>query len=354
MQIIRGAESYKLSGCDVTVCFSADQKVLRLLQLTDMQIIDASQQRRPDRLSPAEQIAWQPDTVAHNFEDHVSSLIAQCNPHLIFITGDMVYGSFDDNGSVFERFCRFMDSFGVPWAPVFGNHDNETALGVDWQCARLEQSEYCLFCRGTVSGNSNYTLGIKQGNALIRTFYMLDSHGCLMHSGLYEDQLEWMKECSLRIGDAPSFVCMHHPVGEYYEAERAKGYADEDHLSYVIGVGNKAKDGDFGSKLENYKRIKTLDVPGFYDLLKACHTEAVFAGHFHSINTCILYRGIRWVFGLKTGQYDYHTPGQIGGTLVTLAEGSFDIKHLPSLVPYAPFPRDSIIFKNFLTAPQED
>ena len=52
MQIIRGAESNKLSGCDVTVCFSEDQKVLRLLQLTDMQIIDASQQRRPDRLSP--------------------------------------------------------------------------------------------------------------------------------------------------------------------------------------------------------------------------------------------------------------------------------------------------------------
>ena len=40
--------------------------------------------------------------------------------------------------------------------------------------------------------------------------------------------------------------------------------------------------------------------------------EGIFVGHHHSNSTRILYEGIRWVYGMKTGQYDYHIPGQIG------------------------------------------
>ncbi|MBR6747667.1 MAG: hypothetical protein IKM07_01925, partial [Clostridia bacterium] len=70
-------------------------------------------------------------------------------------------------------------------------------------------------------------------------------------------------------------------------------------------------------------------------------------GHCHSINTCISHRGIRWVFGLKTGQYDYHIPGQLGGTLITLDHDSFDVRHIPTLAPYAPFPGGAKMWDHF-------
>ena len=59
--------------------------------------------------------------------------------------------------------------------------------------------------------------------------------------------------------------------------------------------------------------------------------DAVFAGHCHANNTSVLWEGIRWTYGLKTGQYDYHTAGQLGGTLVTLWDGDFSVAHVPSL-----------------------
>ena len=94
-----------------------------------------------------------------------------------------------------------MDSFAVPWAPVFGNHDNESKMGVAWQCNRFETSEYCLFKRGSVSGNGNYTVGLAVGDRLERTLYMLDSNGCsastdesvIKYRGLYEDQIEFIR-----------------------------------------------------------------------------------------------------------------------------------------------------------------
>ena len=93
--------------------------------------------------------------------------------------------------------------------------------------------------------------------------------------------------------------------------------------------------------------MTTIPVPGFMEVIKQCNVQAVFAGHFHSVNTCISYEGVKWVLGLKTGQYDYHNPGQLGGTLVTLEKDEFTVSHLPSLVKYAPFPGGCCIFDDF-------
>lgn len=360
MEIIKNETAKTLFGCDFIVKFSEDRKngKIKLLQLTDMQIIDAEQKRTPDRLRKDEMIAWSPDKFDENFGNHVKSLIAQSRPDLIFITGDMVYGSFDDSGKTFEWFCDFMDSLSIPWACVFGNHDNESHKGVEWQCSRLENTKYGLFKKGNVSGNGNYTVGICAGNELIRVLHMLDSHGCLDKAGVYPDQLELIRENTKRINtvqnkEVPGFIGMHFPTDEYKDAERFKGYAAEDRACYTIGVDVAAKDDDFGTKAQIFKKVNTVPVPGFLDMVKECGIQAVFAGHFHSVNTCITYEGVKWVMGLKTGQYDYHNPGQIGGTLITLENETFSVSHLPSLVMYAPFPGKCCIFENFFAAENE-
>lgn len=360
--MVKGQNIRKLeNGCDVTVCLEEKRKQtkIKLLQLTDIQFIDSLQRRTPDRLRKDEIIAWMPDKFDVLCGNQIRSLVTQTEPDLIFITGDIVYGSFDDNGTMLIRFCKFMDSLQIPWAPVFGNHDNESAKGVRWQCEQFAESEYCLFERGTVSGNGNYTVGISVGDELVRVLHLADSNGCsasddpdvIRQAGLYADQLEqicektrgiWQK-CGRQI---PAFLGFHIPTQEFSDAEQYCGYKNETRELYTIGVDVPARNGDFGFKLERYGNLIRTETD-FMNFLKECRIEAVFTGHYHQISTVITYEGVKWVYGLKTGQYDYHVPGQLGGTLVELDGAAFCVRHVPSLVSFAPFPGGAKIFQDF-------
>lgn len=359
-RIISGAVPSAFCGCDFVVQLEDKQekRKIKLLQITDMQVIDSTQRRTPDRLRQDEINAWKPDNFEKQCGNQIRSLIAQTKPDLIFITGDIIYGSFDDKGSTFEWFCALMDSLEIPWAPVFGNHDNESLRGVTWQCEQFEKSRNCLFKRGEVSGNSNYTVGIAIGDKLVRVLHMVDTNGCvasedpsvIRKAGIYPDQIALIKENSSRIetaqkGKVPAFVAFHIPTEQFEKAEIKKGYKNESRNFYTLGVDIQAKDNDFGCKMERMSPIRTEE--NFIQILKECNVEAVFAGHCHNINTCICYEGIKWVFGLKTGQYDYHMPGQLGGTLVSLENKSFEISHVPALTPYAPFPGQAKMFETF-------
>ena len=358
--IMRNIEE-KFNGCDFVVRLEKERKntKIKLLQLTDMQIIDSFQRRTPDRLRIDEINSWNPAHFDEQCGDGIRSLVAQTNPDLIFITGDIIYGSFDDNGTTFEWFVNFMDSLEIPWAPVFGNHDNESLKGVQWQCQKFADSKFCLFKRGNVSGNGNYTVGIAVEDELIRVLHMIDSNGCgesddpeiIKEEGIFPDQIELIKENTLKIKEAqkkevPAFIAFHIPTIEFFEAEKSKGYVKDEYDFYTLGVNVTPKDGDFGTKRELYKQENI--VKGEYlQHFKDCGIDGVFVGHCHSINTCILYEGIKWVFGLKTGQYDYHIPYAVGGTLITLEDKDFYVSHVPCLVNCTNFPIDMRMFKGF-------
>ena len=361
-EILKGDTKEAFAGCDFVLKLPEDRvsTEIRILQITDTQIIDSTQCRTPDRLRPDEIAAWTPDRFDGQCGNHIRSLITQAHPDLIIMTGDIIYGSFDDKGTTFDWFCELMDGFKIPWAPVFGNHDNESKMGLDWQCRRLEESEYCIFKRGEVSGNSNYTVGIAVGEHLVRVLYMIDSNGCagssapgiIRTAGIYPDQIALMKECADKIRAAqkrtpPAFMAFHIPIDCFELAEREKGYRTEGRDTYIIGVDTPALDGDFGFMLEPYRTIKTEE--GFIDLIREMGVEGVFVGHAHNNNFSIEYRGVKWVFGLKTGQYDYHLLGQLGGTLITLNGDDFYVRHVPSLVRYAPMPAKAKMFENFFT-----
>lgn len=364
-QIIKNPEGSVFDGCDFVVCLPEErkEKKVEILQLTDMQVIDASQRRTPDRLRPDELGAWKSENFDLQCGNHIKSLITQTKPDLIIITGDIVYGSFDDSGSTLKYICNLMDSFEIPWAPVFGNHDNESEMGVGWQCEQFEKSPYCLFKRGNVSGNGNYTVGIAAGEKLLRVIHMTDSNGCsagtdtsiINEAGIYPDQLEQIKNKTALIkkmqGNAiPAFLAFHIPTKEFKEAEFAKGYKKDEADRYILGVDASPKDNDFGFSLEGYRTIDAGD--DFLEFLKSVNADGIFAGHVHNNCFCISYKDILWTFGLKTGLYDYHIPYQTGGTLITLEGSHFNVKHLPSLVPARFLPGKAPMFKDFF-APDE-
>ena len=149
-----------------------------VLQLTDPQIVDAAQARSEGRLPEEQKPFYATDMAEQNCYKYLREIITETKPDLILMTGDLVYGEFDDAGTALTGLIEFMESFEIPWAPVMGNHEGESTKGADWQCEQLENAKHCLFKQRDLMGNGNYTVGIKQDKQLKRVFFMLDSNGC--------------------------------------------------------------------------------------------------------------------------------------------------------------------------------
>ena len=330
--------------CDVFV--EVESASPRILQLTDMQIIDADQRRTPDRISEEKIRYWASDRVDANLLSHIRDLVAQSRPELILITGDIVYGEFDDSGRMQQMFADFLDRFEIPWAITFGNHDNESAIGIENQCRLYENTRFGLFRRGTCTGFGNYTVGLVYEGKLIRVLYLLDSHGCgrafspeaKIKGGLYPDQLEMVKKTAEAIeartgAMVPGFAAYHIPTKEFVLA--LQSYGREIGSYFTIGAEQEAVNGDFGYHGEKFKPVNAEE--DLTPLWRDCGVDGIFAGHCHKINTSILYNGVRLTFGLKTGVYDYFTNGQLGGTVIDCTpNGTFGVHHLTTLVPYDP------------------
>ena len=108
-----------------------------VLQIADTQIIDGAQ-TRPGSASEGDRITYETWKIQQYCYDYLTEIITETKPHLIIMTGDLIYGKYDDNGTLLQSFIAFMESFKIPWAPVYGNHDNESKVGVKWQNQKFE------------------------------------------------------------------------------------------------------------------------------------------------------------------------------------------------------------------------
>ena len=328
-----------------------------VLQLTDTQIIDAAQ-TRPGR-GGVDYDFWGTDKVEERCYDYITELVTATNPDLILLTGDIIYGEFDDNGTALTGFINFMEGFQIPWAPVFGNHDNESRKGADWQCQQLENAEYCLFEQKTLTGNGNYSVAIAQGDEIKRVFYMLDTNGCGGASdasmanghtkreiGLGQDQIAWYTEQITALkAKAPdvkiSFA--YHIQAAMFGVAYAKYGFNQAVLQQDINIDLRgdAADTDFGFIGRQMKNPWDEDF-AIYNGMKALGMDSIFVGHEHCNSASVVYDGVRFQFGQKTSEYDrfnyINTDGTItdepkdgkslmGGTVIPLSATDGAIKN---------------------------
>lgn len=288
-----------------------------ILQLTDMQIIDASQQRTPTRLGGAgskQEMYWDPANKDARCYNYLRDIITNTTPDLILITGDLVYGEFDDNGQNFLELIEFMESFGIPWAPVFGNHDNESYMGVDWQCDQLEAAEHCLFLQRDMTGNGNYTVGIRQGNDLTRVFFMLDSNGCggakntNSHTkksvGFGEDQISWYTNLAnniISMSPKTKLSMVFHVQISVFEDAFGQ-YGTDGRAKVDIDTHSNKFDGDFGYIGEPMKNPWGNEI--LWNNIKTLGFDSIFVGHVHANSASIIYEGIILQYGMKCSTYD--------------------------------------------------
>lgn len=301
-----------------------------VLQLTDTQIIDGSQSR--PTVSSGDRITYSPDKIPRYCYDYLTEIIQETDPHLILITGDLIYGKYDDNGTLWQSLISFMDSFEIPWAPVFGNHENESAMGSDWQSQQLENAQYCLFKQRQLTGNGNYSVAIRQNGVLTRIFYMLDSNGCSNMSaesranghttsmvGFGDDQIEWytkqittLKEMS---PNTKISFAYHIQQAVFSDAFAKYGFnqSEKEQDIFIDYLSNKSS-GDFGY-IGRQMKTPWDSSREIYQDMKALGVDSIFVGHEHCNSASVVYEGIRFQYGQKSSEYDRYNCADSTGVL---------------------------------------
>lgn len=324
-------------------------KDFTVLQITDTQIIDPKQMAFPARLCKEEQERWV--DIEKNCLQYVRKLVEDTKPDLIVLTGDNVYGSFDADASNFKRLTDYIDGFGIPWAPIFGNHDGETydledprgsaypwGKGYEWQMDYwLHSTKNCLFRRGPAgidkSRHGNYIVEVKENGKTVYTLFMMDSHDDITEPyGLTEEQMDWYAQKMEKIFEEngktiPSMLFLHIPLYQHYLA--IQQYFP-DGLGVLSQKDEILPNGDWGELADppsySNEHFQKFSKYVWETVQKYGSTRAIVVGHYHT-NACrIDYKGehdahpVQMVFGVKTSTYDYHK--QLGGTLITIKDGN--------------------------------
>lgn len=268
-------------------------------------------------------------------EEMIDRLVRETNPDLITLTGDNAWGTI-----AYIKLIHQIDSYGIPWAPVMGNHDGQCLINEFWAAYLLYKAENCLFEFGPENMEyGNYIINITENEKIIHTLFMVDTHNgaeFTLEDGstvsgydhLWDNQIEWYKWAVNGITEiagktVESSVFMHIPVYEYKDAwTKAYGSNEPGELAPSLApeaIGIRGED-VCCSPVNN----------GFFDVCKELgSTKNMFAGHDHSNNFQIYYEGIRLNYTLKTGYGAYYTDGLVGGTVISInSDGAAYAEHV--------------------------
>ena len=348
---VPGAYSGGVDGVDFVLNIESG-KDIEIIQFTDTQIQVAETARNDLRKQDLTCTYGDVFTYEEKLDKYIRTVLENSDPDLIVITGDLVYGETDDSGEHLQHLIALMDSFETPWAVCFGNHDNESNKGVLWQCEQLASAEYGIFKRGSVTGNSNYNIVLRQDGEIKNTVFLFDTHGCRVlpregaglqaenpdydlitqEEGIFDDQIEWFVSCNEAIQKLAgretvgNLTFQHIPVREAFVAVNEK-YQPNANTTTV----RCRQDGDCGFLMDGVGQSWGVDQDG--KLLAACRangTLGMFFGHTHNNDASVLWNGIRYTFGSKTGTYDFYTQALLGGTQIMLDSetGELSVAHL--------------------------
>ena len=282
----------------------------------------------------------------------VAAMLAYEKPDLVILTGDMVYpvpfqaGTFNNSIST-EMIITLLETLGVYYAPVFGNHDSEAysthsreEIADMWGADDLQ---YSLFQKGPedIYGVGNYIIKVKNSEGIVKNaFFLLDSNeyidtdpmGLLgNYDNIHEDQIEWYKNNVLAIDAAnkvinpdeamfSSYAFFHIPLEEYaaaWQEYKANGYQNTENVTYIAGGYHEGDE----------KVCHGVNSDSFFETaLELGSTKGIFVGHDHVNNAILEYKGIKLVFGMSIDYLAYIDPvtndmgPQRGCTVITAGQ----------------------------------
>ncbi len=266
-------------------------------------------------------------------EEMIKNLVSDLNPDLITLSGDNSWGTVTQ-----IKLVELMESFGIPWAPVMGNHDGERCISEFWCAYLYYNAENCLFSFGPENmGFGNYIINITENDKIIHTLYMMDTHSDAEYTlpdgtqddgydHLHSDQIEWYRWAVNGTNETAktnveSTVIFHIPPYEIDEIY---------HNSY--DVTNDCFIGEYFDSAYGFMHENPGTAPvnnGFLSIVNELgSTKNIIFGHDHVNNASVLVDGIRLTYGLKLGYGCYYEEGMMGGTTISInSNGNANVQH---------------------------
>ncbi len=306
-------------------------------------------------------------------------LVSSVEPDMITLTGDQCYGE----TVAFEAVASKVESFGLPWAPILGNHDcQQNEMTIDQQSEGYRSFSNCLFQDGPALNTVVENNAVSKGHYVVNlvrisgdSFHVVRSlifmntgswqnyegeqysnrkrYGSNNYQSLNSNQKYWYRQMVLSAqkygnGDAvPSGVYLHMPPFVYVTA-----------MGEAFNVSSDVY--DVGSWLEETKKISYAESfnpdnwkdgykesygvayepmagapydEGFFKVVKELgSTDFIICGHEHINNFNIRYEGVNLIYALKTGKGSYWDSTMMGATVVTIAsDGSASFENILDL-----------------------
>lgn len=268
----------------------------------------------------------------------ITELVKAVDPDLITITGDLAWAGHDE---AYDAFADFLDSFDRPWAPVWGNHDNQGGTEiVDAVATRYLAHPLCVYEKGDpVLGNGNYVIAIEENGKVVEGVIMMDSHDRMPYTAadgteslewakLIPEQLVWYREQIEKLeklGCHDTTLMMHIPIYAYRQAWEAAANPNIDHASVKpensmdCANWNEGYTDSFGVKYEGICSYPA-DEGMMAVITELGSTKHILCGHDHINNFIIRYKGVNLIYSLKTGIGCYWNPILNGGTVLRVTE----------------------------------
>ena len=364
---------YSLTLSDGKVVSDADYVVnldisgkdeIRILNFADLHLTEEVINEEPRKYS--------------SFLSVLDELVSIAGPGLITLTGDQVpSGGLGALSALGEK----INSYGVPWAPVFGNHDCDHGgvTSLESQAEIYESFSNCLFRRGPEGLNrvletgadsiGHYVVNLVriEGDSfsVVRSLIFMNTGSNEIYDASdypgqrrYEDynyaclnrnQIEWYLQMVRNVqqygqdGHVPCGIIMHMASFGYVYAASAAIRIPVDIYSgwrwkiraKLITYNQSLRTFVWHNGYEGSYGVMHEEICGppyeeglFFAMKESGCTDFIMVGHDHDNNFNIRYDGINFVYGMKTGPLSYGNSGRGGTVIIVSSDGSVSFGYI--------------------------
>lgn len=261
---------------------------------------------------------------------HIRTLVDREQPDLVILNGDTAQMCNDtaQMRSLVDTIVDYFEEKKIPWAHVFGNHDDQLYSGMtgvpskEEQQAVYESYEYCISKDvKELYGVGTYLLPVlsSKSDDVAFNVWCMDSNTYLTkeemerYGATYEcdyirqDQIDWYTDTSSYLEKyygkkIYGVMNFHVPLPEHLTAW------DEREKYFFTGQKNE--------------RVSHSDVNSglFETVQRQGDVKAIICGHDHVNDYMVDYQGVKLCYAGKVGTNSYHNENRFGARVVTIKE----------------------------------
>ncbi len=280
---------------------------------------------------------WQPFRLGKKYVIYhtIMNAVKKTNPDMIVLLGD---NAFYFSRQCYKKIVNIMEKVGLPWAPVFGNHDREGNADLEALGDIMMEGKHCLFRKGprNVCGEGNYAVNIRQKGEIIHTLLFFDTGD----AGFTYDEkkVRYLKATKEMKEKMPAYYATRIHEGEHKGEVLVGDYwgtFSYDQIQYYRWLLAGITEANDGKKPEstlfchialyefndayfdwvekgcdkrtgfgeiNVKIGSAAISTGMFDaILAEGSTKNVIVGHEHENDLSLLYKGVRLSYAVKCG-----------------------------------------------------